>query len=75
MVPVCVSLRSAEERAILAKMLDRELARFRADPAAAKKFLAVGTAPQEQKLDPAEQAAWASLMLAIFNLDEALTRE
>ena len=64
-----------DERAILAKMLDQQLARFRAEPAAAKKFLTVGAAPQETKLDPVEHAAWASLMLAVFNLDEALTRE
>ena len=65
----------ADERAILAKMLEQQLARFKADPAAAKKFLTVGAAPQEPKLDAVEHAAWASIMLAVFNLDEALTRE
>ena len=35
----------------------------------------VGESPRDEALDPAEHAALASVCLAIFNLDEALTRE
>jgi len=37
--------------------------------------VAVGEAPQEAALDRVEQAALSAVCLAIFNLDEALTRE
>jgi hypothetical protein len=35
----------------------------------------VGKHPRDEALDPAEHAALSSVCLAIFNLDEALTRE
>jgi len=53
----------------------RQLAIFRADADAARRLLAVGESPRDEALDPAEHAALASVCLAIFNLDEALTRE
>jgi hypothetical protein len=66
---------SAAELKVLRRMLEEQLAIYRADKAAAKKLLAVGSTPADGGLDPAEHAAWTNLCLAILNLDEALTRE
>ena len=56
-------------------MLARQRALYAADPAAAAALVAVGEAPQAAALDQVEQAALSAVCLAIFNLDEALTRE
>jgi hypothetical protein len=66
---------SVAEQTVLRRMLDEQLAVYRADKAAARKLLAVGSTPADAGLDPAEHAAWTNLCLAILNLDEALTRE
>jgi hypothetical protein len=66
---------TANEAKVLRRMLDEQRAVYRADPAAAKKLLAVGAAPTDGAIDPTEHAAWANLCLAILNLDETLTRE
>jgi Protein of unknown function (DUF1553) len=62
------------ETAILKKLYDDRLTHFTANPAAAKKLLAVGESPADAKLDPATIAAWATVAGAILNLDEVLTR-
>ena len=59
----------------LGRMHGRQLAVYRADAEAAKHFLGVGESPRNESLDVAEHAALTSVCLAIFNLDEALTRE
>ena len=59
----------------LTRMYRRQLAFYKADAAAAKHLLSVGEHPRDESLDPAEHAALANVCLAIFNLDEALTRE
>lgn len=64
----------------------RDLARLRAaygkqfefysnDSSAAAELLQVGHAPTDESIDVSEQAALTAVCLAIFNLDEALTRE
>ena len=63
------------ERAALAKMLQQQLDFFSSDPAAAKKATSAGSAPRDEQLDPARWAAWTQVCLAVYNLDEALTRE
>ena len=40
---------------------------------AAEKLLTVGESPRDEKLDPAELAAWAMVANAILNLDEVVT--
>ena len=60
---------------MLRRSLDRALAAYRADPKAAEAYLKPGDSPRDTTLDPVEHAAYASVCLAIFNLDEALTRE
>jgi hypothetical protein len=66
---------SADERAVLVAAFNRLCGQFAAAPAAAKKLLAAGASKRDERLDPVEHAAWAAICLAIFNLDEALTKE
>ncbi len=55
--------------------LARVRSEFSADPDAAAQFLAVGESPRDVKLAAVDQAAWATICLAIMNLDETLTKE
>jgi hypothetical protein len=59
----------------LKRMHARQLAIYGTDMDAVKQLLAVGESPRDKSLDPADHAAMTSVCLAIFNLDEALTRE
>ncbi|AIE83382.1 hypothetical protein OP10G_0014 [Fimbriimonas ginsengisoli Gsoil 348] len=72
---VCARRPDADELRILRRSLDRSLAAFKADPKSADAYLAQGASPRDPKLDRVEHAAYASVCLAILNLDEALTRE
>jgi hypothetical protein len=72
---VCARRPNAGELAVLRRSLNRALAAYRADPAAAAAYLKAGESPRDTTLDPVEHAAYAGVCLAIFNLDEALTRE
>ena len=72
---VCARRPAADELGILRRSFGRALAVFRERPAAALAYLRAGASPRDTRLDPAEHAAYASTCLAIFNLDEALTRE
>ena len=63
------------DRESLSRMYDRQRAFFAADPDAAAQLLSVGASPRDQSLDAIDLAALSSVCLAIFNLDEALTRE
>jgi hypothetical protein len=72
-----VLARSPVERelATLRRMVERQRAYYGGRVEDAKKLLAEGASPRDEQLDPAEHAAWTSVALALFNLDEALTRE
>ena len=72
---VCARRPEADELAVLRRSFDRALTAFRAKPASALEYLRTGASPRDATLDPVEHAAYASTCLAIFNLDEALTRE
>jgi hypothetical protein len=61
--------------AALRRAYDKQLAIYKADPAAATAALAIGVSRRDESLDAAEHAALSAVCLAIFNLDEALTRE
>jgi hypothetical protein len=63
------------ERAVLRRALERQLADFRADSAAARKLLKVGASTADRRLDPVELAAYAAVCRLILNLDEAVTKE
>ncbi len=66
---------SPAETPILRRMLAEQAEAYRSDPGGAKALLEVGATRAGAGLVPAEHAAWTNLCLAIFNLDEALTRE
>ena len=72
---VCARRPLPDELRVLRRSLDRALAAYRADPAAADAYLKAGDSPRDTTLNPIEHAAYASVCLAIYNLDEALTRE
>jgi hypothetical protein len=67
---------SAQESAVLRKIFDEQLAHFRSNPgrAAAAKLLEVGESKRDEKLDPAELAAWTTVTSVILNLDETVTK-
>ncbi len=66
---------STEEKQVLLAALERLRKQFAGDRDAAMKLVKVGESPRDEKLDAVEHAAWASLCLAICNLDESLTKE
>jgi len=72
---VCARKPEPDDLKILQRSLDRALAEFRAHPESAEAFLKSGDSPRNAALNPIEHAAYASVCLAIFNLDEALCRE
>lgn len=72
---VCARKPSAGELQVLRRSLDRALATYRADPRAAEAYLKQGESPRDASLDPPEHAAYAAVCLAIYNLDEAMTKE
>ncbi len=59
----------------LRRAYERQLAIYSADAKAAAEVVAVGAAPRSENLPIADHAALSAVCLAIFNLDEALTRE
>jgi hypothetical protein len=67
-------LPTAKETAILTRILDKQLTAFEDDPQSALKLLAVGESPRNERLRPAELAAWAIVASVILNLDETVTK-
>jgi hypothetical protein len=63
------------EQKVLLGGLERGRQQFAADVASAEQLASAGESPPDESLDPVEHAAWTSLCLAIFNLDETLCRE
>jgi hypothetical protein len=72
-----VLTRTPRERevVVLKRILEQQRELFAKDRSAATKSVTVGDSPRDDKLDVVEHAAWSALCLALFNLDEALTRE
>ena len=66
---------SPEERDILTGLYTRNLARFRASPAKAREFLAVGESPNPHSLEPVHLAAMSTVARAILNMHETITRD
>src|SRR5262249_35791324 len=56
------------------KLLHKNLADYRADPAAARALLSIGVAPMPEGLDAAELAAWTHIARVLLNLHETITR-
>jgi hypothetical protein len=63
-----------QEQSILKQALDKHLANFRAQPEEAKKAIRYGESPPDEKIDPAELAAWTMLANLVLNLDELVTK-
>lgn len=61
------------ERAILQRTLDQQLATFQQDKDAAKKLASVGDLPRPEALDVSEVAAWTAVCNVILNLNEVIT--
>jgi hypothetical protein len=66
---------SNEEAGILSAAVKRYLDAFEKDAEAAKKFIAVGKMPASTAIDSKKLAAFGTLALSLFNLDEALNKE
>jgi hypothetical protein len=66
---------SDAEARILRAGYGRRISAFRADPASARKLLAVGQSPRDERLDVAELAAYTTTASLIFNLAETVTKE
>jgi hypothetical protein len=66
---------SDAEKQILIAGVGRSRNEFQADKDSAAKLLAVGESKRNEQLDVVEHAAWTSLVLAVMNLDEALSKE
>ena len=65
---------SSGERAVLQAALNKHLARYQRDLEAAKKLIAVGDSPVDEKLPPAEFAAYTMVANLLLNLDETLNK-
>ena len=65
----------AGELQVLVSGLEKRLAHYRADAAAAGKLVAVGDSPALAKLDVVELAAYTVTANVLLNLDEVVTRE
>ncbi len=59
----------------LRRAFERQAEIYRNDVTSAQALLSVGAAKRDESLDVSDQAALASVCLAILNLDESLTRE
>jgi hypothetical protein len=64
-----------DELKILADLHDESLAHFKADPADARKLLAVGDETAPRKMNPAELGAMSNVARTILNLHEVITRD
>ncbi len=56
------------------KLYEEQLASYRQNPEAALKLITVGDSPRNEKLDPAEHAAWTMIGSVLLNLDETVTK-
>jgi hypothetical protein len=63
------------ELAVLTKRLQALRETFSKDESAAKKLIAVGESKADEKLNPAELAAYTSIASLLLNLDETITKE
>jgi len=64
----------ADEIKVLKEVLDRQLAEFGRDKAAAGKLLGVGSFKAGASLNQSELAAWTTIASMILNLDETVTK-
>jgi hypothetical protein len=63
------------EAKVLARVLEKNRAAYKADPRAAAELLKIGLSPLPKGADATELAAWAGVARALLNLSETITRE
>ncbi len=63
-----------DELKTIQSLLEKQLAEYRADPAAAQALLKIGQTPPPPDTDPSELAAWTNIARVILNLHETITR-
>src|SRR5205823_971961 len=63
-----------KEVEVLRRVFNRQLNVYRQDVKGALRLLAVGEAPRDERLPPAELAAWTVVASVILNLDETITK-
>ncbi len=66
---------SMQELQILTAAIERSIQDFTKDPEAAKQLLTIGEAKTDEKLNPAELAAFTTVASTLINLDETITKE
>ena len=65
---------SAQEAEIILQSYQKELASYTAKPEEAKKAISYGESKPDEKLNPAELAAWTMVANLVLNLDEVVTK-
>jgi hypothetical protein len=65
---------SARELDVLKRVYDKQLLIYHQDAKAALRLLSTGESPRNERLDPAELAAWSIVASVILNLDETVTK-
>jgi hypothetical protein len=65
---------SDREQAALRGLYDRQRSRFDAQARQAAEYVAVGEAPRDTALNPADHAATTALVQALMNFDECVTK-
>ena len=63
-----------QEILILQKLLEQERSIYKQNEKDALAFLKTGEKPPDEKIEPSELAAWASIARVILNLHETITR-
>jgi hypothetical protein len=66
---------SDQEVQVLARHLTKQLDAFKREAAAVKKLLSIGDKRNDDKLDKAELAAYATTASLLLNLDEVITKQ
>jgi hypothetical protein len=66
---------SQQEFQVLTAAVERSTQGFTKDPEAAKQLMAFGEAKTDDKLPPAELAAYNTVASTLINLDETITKE
>ncbi len=64
----------AEEKEVLAELLENHVGSFKLDAKSAKDLIAIGAKPADAKLDAVELAAWTNIMRTVLNLHATVTR-
>jgi hypothetical protein len=64
----------ARELGLLRQVLEKQTAKYQGAPKAALALLAIGESGRDERLPPAELAAWTIVASVILNLDETVTK-